>query len=780
MEEIPATKTIKVSLSPPQQRALFSLKRFVLMIGGTQGGKALPLDTPIACPDGFTTMGALQPGDVVYDEHGRECRVELVTPTMYGHDCYRVEFDDGVSIVADAEHLWRVQTARQRKNQARRSAAEGDDYSILTTAQMQGDLILHARREWRSNYSIDMPAPTQFPERNLPIPPYSFGVWQGDGGSTSSEFYSADPEVAGMVAAEGVLVGAGKAVVQQGKALTYSIGQVGKTRDPLTGVYTANDSISSKLKALGVWGDKHIPDVYLTASVEQRMALLRGLMDTDGYCADDGGCEISTVKPVLARDILTLLRSLGIKARCRKKETKCGTVLGTAWRITFTSDVPVFGLARKQRQHATVRPEVKRRYIRSITPVMSVPVKCIQVDSPNQMYLAGRDFLPTHNTCFGPFWLLREIQRCGPGDYLAVSATYPLMNVNMLGAFLQLFEAQFHLGTFRRSEMTFHFHDGKTRVFFASAANPESIESATALAAWIDEGGQDQFPRQTWEAIIRRLSISQGRVLMTTTPYNLGWVKQELYDRWENGDPDYDVIQFDSIDNPSFPKDEYERARRTMPPWKFEMFYRGRFTRPAGLIYDLFDDHICVIPRFDIDRSWPRYVGHDFGPINMAAIWLAENPATGMFFAYREYHKAGEAAEGHVQAWAEDSKGEVVMRRVGGSPSEDDWRRNFAQAGWPIAKPINRDVEMGIDRVYALTRDNKLFIFDDMVGILHEIMTYSRKLDDQFQPTKMIDDKQKFHRLDALRYIVSDFPTERRDARAGGRDVIKVIRAGGR
>lgn len=386
-------------------------------------------------------------------------------------------------------------------------------------------------------------------------------------------------------------------------------------------------------------------------------------------------------------------------------------------------------------------------------------------------------------TCFGPYWLMREIIRKGPGDYLAVSATYPLMNVNMLDAFRELFEARFHLGTFRRSEMIFYFHDGKTRVIFASASNPESIESATALAAWIDEGGQDQFPRQTWEAIIRRLSIAQGRVLLTTTPYNLGWVKQELFDRWQEGDPDYDVIQFDSIDNPAFSREEYERAQRTMPPWKFDMFYRGLFTRPAGLIYDLFDDRVCRISREDanIQPKWPRFVGHDFGPVNMAAIWLALNPATGFFYVYREYHKSGEEASGHVQQWNEDSKGEVIMRRVGGAPSEDDWRRSFSQAGWPIVKPLNRDLWMGIDRVYALTKTNRLFILDDMVKTYDEITSYSRKLDDKYVPIeKQIDDKQKFHLMDALRYVVSDFPTERRDVSAGGRDVIQVLGPGGR
>ena len=119
---------------------------------------------------------------------------------------------------------------------------------------------------------------------------------------------------------------------------------------------------------------------------------------------------------------------------------------------------------------------------------------------------------------------------------------------------------------------------------FGSAVNPESLESATAKAAWIDECGQDDFRLESWEAIQRRLSLHEGRVFGGTTPYNLGWLKQIVYDRWRAGEADFDVIQFRSIDNPAFPISEYERAKRTLPTWKFRTVYDGQFDRPAGLM----------------------------------------------------------------------------------------------------------------------------------------------------------------------------------------------------
>ena len=147
----------------------------------------------------------------------------------------------------------------------------------------------------------------------------------------------------------------------------------------------------------------------------------------------------------------------------------------------------------------------------------------------------------------------------------------------MLPEFLRVFQHTLRLGTWHAQDRVFTYHDGKTRVIFGSAINPESLESATAKAAWLDECGQDDFRLESWEAVNRRLSIHQGRILGTTTPYNLGWLKQIIYDRWRGGDEDYDVIQFPSAVNPAFPREEYERAKRTLPAWKFRMFYDGQF-----------------------------------------------------------------------------------------------------------------------------------------------------------------------------------------------------------
>ncbi len=173
-------------------------------------------------------------------------------------------------------------------------------------------------------------------------------------------------------------------------------------------------------------------------------------------------------------------------------------------------------------------------------------------------------------TCFLPHWLHREIQECGPGDYIVATSTFPLLDKKLLPEFRFVFESLFNLGTYAEKRNMFTFyrkadaapHEPLTRVIFATANAPDSIESATAKAACLDEAGQDSFKRQSWEAILRRLSISEGRALLSSTIYNLGWLKQEVYDRWKAGDKNFDVIQFDSITNPLFPVEEYERAKK--------------------------------------------------------------------------------------------------------------------------------------------------------------------------------------------------------------------------
>lgn len=386
-------------------------------------------------------------------------------------------------------------------------------------------------------------------------------------------------------------------------------------------------------------------------------------------------------------------------------------------------------------------------------------------------------------TEIAPFWLRREMERCGPGDYLLGTSTFKLLQNKLLPTFLNVFCDLYQLGTFSTATMVFTIskegetalwgkpQDTKSRIIVFSGQSPEGAEAATAKAAVLDEAGQDDFKEETYEAILRRLHIHLGRILITTTLYNFGWLKRRIYDPWLKGDKDIDVIQADSIVNPAFPKEEWLKAKESMPEWKFDLFYRGRYSRPAGAVYDCFDTSAHVIKRFQIPDNWPRYVGHDFGPANMAAIWLAQNTETGDFIVYRAYHASSPDVEGHIKAWREampQQEAWAIIKRVGGVPKiEDGWRSAFSQAGWPILPPKIGKPEQQIARTYELIKRNKFFVFDDLTAYIDEMLGLSYKLDEQRQPTDKIGNDTTSHFMACTRYICSEFTPESVSGRVG-------------
>lgn len=368
---------------------------------------------------------------------------------------------------------------------------------------------------------------------------------------------------------------------------------------------------------------------------------------------------------------------------------------------------------------------------------------------------------------FGPIWLWREIKEQGPGDYIVAAPTYKILNLKALPSFLWLFETTLYLGKYHTGNHTFTVSPAgevklfgsrqtqKTQIFFGYAEDPDSLESATAKAAWLDEAGQKKFKLGSWEAILRRLSIHEGRILITTTLYNLGWLVQKIWKPWQANPNNtlIDVIRFESRENPAFPAKEWERAKRDLPRWKFDLYYRGVPTHPAGLIYDNFKDDEHVRPRFAIPEGWDRFVGLDFGGVNTAALFYAREPGQKTLYLYREYKAGGRTSKQHVEAMLKDEP--MPKRCVGGSKSEKQWRQEFRAAGLSIEGPPISDVEVGIDRVYGAHARSEILVFDDLSGYLDEKATYARKLDDMGQPTETIEDKSSFHFMDAERYIMS-------------------------
>ena len=381
-------------------------------------------------------------------------------------------------------------------------------------------------------------------------------------------------------------------------------------------------------------------------------------------------------------------------------------------------------------------------------------------------------------TSFGPWWLYREIYGMGDrpglgaGDYLAVTTSFDLFKLKMLPEIRTVFEEVMQVGRYWAGDRIIELRDPRSgkfsdeshrmwgRIMLRSANSPSGLEAATAKAAWLDEVGQDEWDVTVFESILRRLSLYQGRVLGTSTVYNSGWLKSEWFDRWVNGDRTYSVVQFESVMNPMFPMEEFMRAKNTMPTWRFEMFYRGNFARPAGLIYDCLTDEMIVEP-FEIPTEWPGIVGVDFGGANTATIWLAYDERNDVWYAHHESLEGNMSSAEHAEKMlAKAGKRISFLTFCGGALSETQSRMDFGAGGVNVYKPLVSDVEGGISRVIGLIKMDKFRVFRSMAGLRHEFATYRRKLADDGQPSDDIMLKSTFHRLDALRYAVTRIDVE--------------------
>lgn len=333
-----------------------------------QHGKALQVDTPVLTVDGWKRHGDLRVGDYVFGDDGKPKRV-LWNSGAYDWHTMNVDFADGFSMVAAHEHLWKVY--RDKDDHKGRREFLNETQEIFKGSN-------------RRNPFINADCVLQMPERKLPVDPYLLGYWLGDGYSQSGAICSGE-EDAWNLEQFGIVKR-----VERGHATPY---------------YRVNViGLAHKLRLMGLQNNKHIPIDYLLSSQEQRLALLQGLMDTDG-CVNKGRgmCEFTQKSGRLVDDVYVLLRSLGYKPTKHEYNAMMnGRECGKKVRLCFVPNKgdKIFRLPRKQERvdnkETADRTDKTRFFITNVSERENATVNCIEVEGG--MYLAGYELVPTHNS----------------------------------------------------------------------------------------------------------------------------------------------------------------------------------------------------------------------------------------------------------------------------------------------------------------------------------------------------------------------------------------------
>lgn len=360
------------------------------LFGDCGTGKMQPVDTPVLTPSGWRSIGSLQIGDMVFGRNGRPYPVTAVYPQGI-RPLFKVLFSDGSSTLAGGEHQWTVRNFNDE--------AQDRPWRVMTTYQLLATKMTYGRSSSRKRWRIPIVEPIQFERKDLPIDPYVLGVLLGDGCMLSGvpTWTSTDPEIAYRIMDRLPLGHEVRLRKSRNRAPTWSI----VSSDPR---WSKNKNIVqlaiSNLGLVGLKADqKHIPQEFLHGDADQRLELLRGLLDTDGHAGSS--IEFTSISINLITGVQFLVESLGGTSRISLPRETTYTYRGkkfkgkSSWRIhlALPPEVNPFSLGRKK----VKRKKNISRTIKEISPAISSDSVCISVGSPDQTYVVER-FIVTHNT----------------------------------------------------------------------------------------------------------------------------------------------------------------------------------------------------------------------------------------------------------------------------------------------------------------------------------------------------------------------------------------------
>ena len=765
------------------------------------------------------TMLDLKVGDQVFAASGKPTLIVATTEILNDRPCYRVTFSSGEEIICDASHLWIVRHLGSQNT------------LVLDTATLALKYRIGVNN--RAMYGVDLAEPVEQGYKELPITPYVLGVLLGDGyiAHNCVEFVSGDQEIVDFVrddlGSDYIL----KETDVRSGCINYSIQPaIGKTahiakrakgwhthRHTQTGKFMGFvRSPGGSLKYIGYWVDKaeaqeacinypgerysqeemagaglyfelgelgllgkksatkFIPEIYKTASYYDRLLLLQGLMDTDGSIDPKRGrVEFTSISRQLALDVHELCCSLGIKSHIGEKTIDLKGNPYIAWRVHFTSPVPVF---RMQRKAKWVKQDLRStqfiRYIEKIEEVPSVPVKCIEVENEDGSYLITRSYIVTHNS------------RVGAEKVHAYLKKYP----NTMGLMMRKQRQSMTNSTvlfFERtvvgpdpgvvhfpSKFRFEYSNGSILAYGGMDGDEqkEQIRSIGATGGlhitWLEEA--NRFVEDDFNEILARMrgsGVTWRQIILTTNPdAPMHWIYRRLIVGGEAK-----VYYSKAADN-SYNPNEYVGNLQKLTGVTKARLADGKWVQAEGAVYPDFDPSRHIIDPFEIPDTWRRVRGVDFGLTNpFVCLWAAIDD-DGRIYIYREIYMTQRTVKRHSVTINAETGNEETEITVCDWDAED--RMTLDEEGIYNIQ-ANKDVAYGINLITERLQwqaDDKarLYIFRNCLvepdealrgkrpmSITEEFPSYAWAKDlnggvKKDQPQKVND-----HAMDCLRYIAA-------------------------
>ncbi len=400
-----------------QKKLLEAIKyNTVVVAHGSAGtGKAQPLDTPVLTPQGWVNIGSLKTGDVVRGSAGW---VKVIGVFPQGlKDTVKFIFKDGATVESCTEHLW---TVYDNTGGSRRSTSK--------SITLQSSEIIQRLHSPEGNISIQPCRPIEYPDSNqLIIGPYAMGALLGDGSLVNVvTFTSVDQEILDNLIKdlpEGIGTGNSKGI-----HFTITDNQSN---------WKSQNRIKTEIISLGLHGTrshtKFVPDKYKYSSIEQRYALLQGLLDTDGTIDKrTGAVSLCTTSEVMAKDVREIVLSLGGKATIKSHDTTF-TYKGekkkglTAYVVSINVEDKsrLFRLQRKKQYTSKTDTTQLRRVIAGYELTGKKECVCISVDSPDHLYVTN-DYVLTHNTLISCYHAAKKLHYNDIKKIVLIRAYQPL------------------------------------------------------------------------------------------------------------------------------------------------------------------------------------------------------------------------------------------------------------------------------------------------------------------------------------------------------------------